>query len=151
MLSYTISYCVEGLLNTNGLFCFEQIVDLFRYNSMFNKRFYPTNIYYLFRTNKLLVDCCDRHQLNQTSTLGGRSLVEMSTTLRHPQCRNFDQTSTKLWPDFDSPSVEVWSKFARYINGIHRKFEKMSTKLWHQTSTKLRHHIVQHSLFYLKQ
>ena len=56
--------------------------------------------------------------------------------------RNFDQTSTpqvsKLRPNFDTPSVEVWSKFARYINDIHCKFDKMSTKLRHQTSTKLR-------------
>ena len=86
----------------------------------------------------LFVDCCDRHQLDQTSTLGGRSLVEISTKPRHPQCRNFDQTSTKLRPNFDTPSVEVWSKFARYINEIHNKFYKMSTKLRHQTSTKLR-------------
>ena len=83
---------------------------------------------------------------------------------------NFDtpsvEASTKLRPNFDTPSVEVWSKFARYINEIHSKFDKMSTKLRHQTSTKLRtstlggrslveistklrHHIVQNRLFYL--
>ena len=45
--------------------------------------------------------------------------------------------------------VEVWSKFARYINDIHIKFDKMSTKLRHQSSTKLRHHIVQNRLVYL--
>ena len=60
--------------------------------------------------------------------------VETSTKLRP----NFDQTSTKLRPNFDTPSVEVWSKVARYINEIHSKFNKMSTKLRHQTSTKLR-------------
>ena len=47
------------------------------------------------------------------------------------------ETSTKLRPNFDTPSVEDWSKFARYINELHCKFDKMSTKLRHQTSTKL--------------
>ena len=63
---------------------------------------------------------------------------------------NFDtpsvETSTKLRPNFDTPSVEVWSKVARYINEIHRRFDKLSTKLrdqtarpnFDQTSTKLR-------------
>ena len=50
---------------------------------------------------------------------------------------NFDtpivETSTKLRPNFDTPSVEVWSKFARY--DIYCKFNKMFTKLRHQTST----------------
>ena len=71
--------------------------------------------------------------------------VETSTKLRPPSvevCRNFDQTSTpqvsKLRPNFDTPSVEVWSKFARYINEIRCNFEKMPTKLRHQTSTKRR-------------
>ena len=103
------------------------------------------------KENKLFVGCCDRHRLDQTSTLGGQSLVGTSTKLRHTTCRNFDQTSTKLRPNLDTPSVEVWSKFARYINEIHCKFDKMSTKLRHQTSTKLRHHIVQHRLLYIKQ
>ena len=55
----------------------------------------------------LLFGCCDRHQLDQTSTLGGRKLVKISTKLRPPQCRNFYQTST--------PPV---SKFGRWLLGI---------------------------------
>ena len=110
----------------------------------------------LLLKNKLLFCCCDRHQLDQTSTLGGRNLVEISTKLRPPQCRNFDQTltklgpnfdqiSTKLRPNFDTPSVEVWSKVALYINEIHNKCDKVSTKLRHQTSTKLRPNLDQTS------
>ena len=58
--------------------------------------------------------------------------------------RNFDQTSAPT-------RVEVWSKFARHINEIHCKFDKTSTKMRHQTSTKLRPnfdtHIVQNIYF----
>ena len=93
----------------------------------------------MFSKYKLWFDCCDRHQLDQTSTLGGRSLVEISTKLRHPQCRKLDQTSTTLRPNFDAPSVEVWSKFARYINEIHSKLDKhvyqTATPNFDQTST----------------
>ena len=91
----------------------------------------------VFTKDILLFDCCDRHQLDQTSTLGGRGLVGISTKLRHPQCRNFDQTSSKLRPNVGNPSVEVWSNFVRYINEIQNKFVKMSTKLRRQTPTKL--------------
>ena len=59
-------------------------------------------------------------------------------------CRNLVETSTKLRPNFDTPSVDVWSKFARYINDIHCKFDKTkhvyqtATPNFDQTSTKLR-------------
>ena len=99
---------------------------------------------YSWLRNKLFFDCCDRHQFDQTSTLG----VEVWSKFRP----NFDtlsvETSTKLRPNFDTPSVEVWSKFARYINEIHNEFVEMSTTLRYQTSTKLRHHIVQNILLY---
>ena len=52
------------------------------------------------------------------------------------------ETSTKLRPNSDTPNVEVWSKFDRYMNKPHCKikvFDQMSTKLRRQTSTKLRH------------
>ena len=95
-----------------------------------------------YSNNKLCVDCCDRHQLDQTPTLGGRSLVEISTKRRHPQCRNFDQTSNKLRPNFDQTSTPPVSKFGRSLLGMSMKYIvtliKMSTKLRHQTSTKLR-------------
>ena len=55
-----------------------------------------------------MFDCYGPRNSDQTSTLGGRSLVETSTKLRHPQCRNFDQTSTKLRPPV--------SKFGRILN-----------------------------------
>ena len=55
---------------------------------------------------------------DHTSTLGGRSLVEISIQLRHLQCRNFDQTSTPLYRSLVEistklrpPGVEVRSKF----------------------------------------
>ena len=67
--------------------------------------FFQTHRLFLLE-NKLFFGCCDRHHLDQTSTLGGRSLVETSTKLRHPTCRNFDQTSTKLRPNFDTHIVQ---------------------------------------------
>ena len=93
--------------------------------------------------------------VDQTSTLGGRSLVEISTNLRHWGVAVWSkfrfklrppsvETSTKLRPNFDTPSVEVWSKVARYINGIHTKFDKKkdvyqtATPNFDKISTKLR-------------
>ena len=52
------------------------------------------------------------------------------------------ETSTKLRPNSDTPNVEVWSKFDRYMNKPHCKvkvLDQMSTKLRRQTVTKLRH------------
>ena len=81
--------------------------------------------------------------IGQNFDTGGRNLVEISTKLRPPQCRNFDQNSTKLRPNFDTPSVEVWSKVALYINGLHSKYDKnvyqTATPNSDQTPTKLRH------------
>ena len=65
----------------------------------------------------------------------GRHLHQTSKPPASKLRPNFDQTSTKLRSNFDTPSVEVWSKFARYTHGIHCEFERMSTKLRHQTTT----------------
>ena len=101
-----------------------------------------------FRENGLLFGCCDRHQLDHTSTLGGRSLVEISTKRRHPQClslvegwcrsladilstlqcvsliyqANFDQTSTLGVSKFGHSLVEVWSKFRHLGVEVLSKF-----------------------------
>ena len=103
----------------------------------------------------LCVCCCDRHQFDQITKLGGRSLVEISTKLRHPQCRslvevwcrslvgiflsslqcislicraNFDQTSTLGVSKFGRSLVEVWSKF-RHLGC--RSLVEVSTNLRH--------------------
>ena len=117
----------------------------FQNNRLLSRRVVDKHILFCW-TNYVIVlfdklvyfERCGRRSLVETSTKL-RHLVEVSTKLRHPKCRNFDHTSTKLRPNFDTPSVEVWSKFARYINELHCKFDKqMSTKLRHQTSPKLR-------------
>ena len=103
---------------------------------------------------------------DQTSTLGGRSLVEMSAKLLHWGVEihskfppnfdtggsklglNFDQTSTpdipKLRPNFDQTSAKPGHPKCRmlvgawYINETHCYVNRMSAQLRHQTSTKLR-------------
>ena len=78
--------------------CLDKLVYLIDY-------FIQANIIFCVKNNKLFVFCCDRHQLDQTSTLGGRSLVEVwskfgrslvevSTLKVSTFGRNVDQTST---------------------------------------------------------
>ena len=45
---------------------------------------------------------------------------------------------SKFRPNVDSPVSKFGRSFVLYINEIHSKFDNMSTKLRHQTSTKLR-------------
>ena len=56
---------------------------------------------------------------DQTSTLGGRSLVEISTKLLPPQCRSLVEVWSKFGRNSDPPQcrslVEVWSKFGRSL------------------------------------
>ena len=99
-------------------------------------------------------------------TGGGRNLVEMSTKLRPPQCRNFDrtstelrpnfdQTSTKLRPHFDQTSTPPVSKFGRRLLGISmqcivhlinkKNVYQTATPNFDQTSTKLRPNVAQTS------
>ena len=69
----------------------------------------------------------------------GRNFDQTSTPVSKC-CRVLVETSTKLRPNLDTPSVEVWSKLARYMNEAQCKvkvFDKMPTKLQNQTSTKL--------------
>ena len=102
--------------------------------------------YYCVKTNTLFVGCCDRHQLDQTSTLGGRSLVEvwcrslvsqfgrhfikftmyvidMSSKLRP----NFDTGGVEVWPKFDRSLIEVWSKFRHWGSKFGRHVDQTST------------------------
>ena len=51
-----------------------------------------------FKNNKLFVGCCDRHQLDQTSTRGSKF------------GRNVDQTSTPPVSKFGRSSVKVWCR-----------------------------------------
>ena len=70
---------------------------------------------------------------DQTSTLGGRSLVEILTKLRPPQCRSL----VEVWSQFGRSLVEVWcrSLVGIFFNQIYYVFH-WSTE---QPSTKLRH------------
>ena len=89
-----ISYLFEGLLKVIH-FLYKALFAIYVF--LFNKLFCTRNNKYV-SNNKLLFACCDPRNPDQTSTLGGRSLVETPTKRRHPQCRNFDHTSTKLRP-----------------------------------------------------
>ena len=112
--------------------------------------FIQTNRLLSFKKHKLCFGCCDHHQLYQTSTLGGRSLVEISTKLRHPQCRSL----VEVWSKFGRRLVEVStlgvSKFGRHfgqtstlgVSKFGRNFDQTSTRGGRslvEISTKLRH------------
>ena len=156
--THTNKLCVWRVVEHNSLFGLDKITYLFRYEIVCVISYGIQKYNYWFQTHRLLCECCDRHQLDQTSTLGGgskfgrnfgqtstpdmsklRPNFDQTSTIPSTKLRpNCDHTSTKFRPNFDTPSVEVWSKFARYINEIHNKCDEMSTKLRHHTSTKLR-------------
>ena len=72
----------------------------------------------------------------------GRNFDQTSTPQATKFRPNFDQMSTNLGPNFDTPSVEVWSKFARYTNELiykcYTNVYQTVTPNFDQTSTKLR-------------
>ena len=70
------------------------------------------------------VEAWPRFRPNFDTGGGGRSLVEISTKLRHPTCRNFDQTST--------PPV---SKFGRSLLGVSMKHIGTLIYFFYQTAT----------------
>ena len=83
----------------------------------------------MLKTNMLFVGCCDRHQL--------------------------DQTSTKLRPNFDTPSVEVWSKCGRSLvevwSKFGRSFDTWGVEVWSKFRPNFDTHIVKHILLCFKE
>ena len=82
---------------------------------------------------------------DQISTPQCRSLVEISTKLQHPKCRNFDQTSAPPMSKFGRSVLDLSMK---YIVNLITCLSNCDTKLrpnFDQTSTKLRPHFDQTS------
>ena len=86
--------------------------------------------------------CCDRHQLDQTSTLGGRSLVSQFGRHFIKFTMYIIDISSKLRPNFDTGGVEIWSKFGR-------SFDTWGVEIWSKFRPNFDTHIVQNRLVYL--